>query len=75
MERLLSRDWKERVDRLNANELLGEVKGEIQTRPDPEREELQLFTHMEPFFFFFLFFFLFLFFCSPKLNTFVKQSN
>ncbi|GLD61575.1 transcription factor SOX-6-like protein [Lates japonicus] len=26
MERLLSRDWKERVDRLNANELLGEVK-------------------------------------------------
>ncbi|TKS73938.1 Transcription factor [Collichthys lucidus] len=28
MERLLSKDWKERVDRLNANELLGEVKGE-----------------------------------------------
>lgn len=27
MERLLSKDWKERVDRLNANELLGEVKG------------------------------------------------
>ncbi|XP_044048567.1 transcription factor SOX-6-like isoform X2 [Siniperca chuatsi] len=26
MERLLSKDWKERVDRLNANELLGEVK-------------------------------------------------
>lgn len=29
MERLLSKDWKERVDRLNANELLGEVKGKI----------------------------------------------
>jgi len=27
MERLLSREWKERVDRLNADELLGEVKG------------------------------------------------
>lgn len=27
MERLLSKDWKERVDRLNATELLGEVKG------------------------------------------------
>lgn len=27
MERLLAKDWKERVDRLNANELLGEVKG------------------------------------------------
>lgn len=27
MERLLSKDWKERVDCLNATELLGEVKG------------------------------------------------
>ncbi|XP_068584201.1 transcription factor SOX-6-like [Cebidichthys violaceus] len=27
MERLLSKDWKERVDRLNADDLLGEVKG------------------------------------------------
>lgn len=27
MERLLSKEWKEHVDRLNANELLGEVKG------------------------------------------------
>jgi len=30
MERLLSKEWKERVDRLNANELLGEVKGKSQ---------------------------------------------
>lgn len=30
MERLLSKDWKERVDRLNANELLGEVKGKTE---------------------------------------------
>lgn len=28
METLLSRDWKDRRDRLNASELLGEVKGE-----------------------------------------------
>lgn len=28
MERLLSKEWKERVDRLNANELLGDVKGQ-----------------------------------------------
>ncbi|KAG7221160.1 hypothetical protein INR49_017508, partial [Caranx melampygus] len=26
MERLLAKDWKERVDRLNANELLGRSK-------------------------------------------------
>lgn len=31
MERLLSKDWKERVDRLNASELLGEVKGKTFT--------------------------------------------
>lgn len=28
MERLLSTDWKQRVDRLNATELLAEVKGQ-----------------------------------------------
>ncbi|KAM9528404.1 transcription factor SOX-6-like [Salvelinus alpinus] len=28
MERLLSKDWKDRMDRLNASKLLGEVKGE-----------------------------------------------
>lgn len=27
-ERLLSKDWREQVDRLNATELLGEVKGQ-----------------------------------------------
>lgn len=27
VERLLSKEWKEHVDRLNASELLGEVKG------------------------------------------------
>nr|XP_033490496.1 transcription factor SOX-6-like [Epinephelus lanceolatus] len=41
MERLLSRDWKERVDRLNANELLGEVKG---TPESLEEKEHQLST-------------------------------
>lgn len=33
MERLLSKDWNERVDHLNANELLGEVKGKSTSRP------------------------------------------
>lgn len=28
VERLLSKDWRERVDRLNATELLGDVKGQ-----------------------------------------------
>ncbi|XP_028287418.1 transcription factor SOX-6-like isoform X2 [Parambassis ranga] len=41
MERLLSKDWKERVDRLNANELLGEVKG---TPESLEEKEHQLST-------------------------------
>ncbi|KAM9808245.1 LOW QUALITY PROTEIN: transcription factor SOX-6-like [Neosynchiropus ocellatus] len=41
MERLLSRDWKERVDCLNANELLGEVKG---TPESLEEKEHQLST-------------------------------
>uniref|UniRef100_A0A4W6BXK3 SRY-box transcription factor 6 n=1 Tax=Lates calcarifer TaxID=8187 RepID=A0A4W6BXK3_LATCA len=38
MERLLSRDWKERVDRLNANELLGEVKGTPESLEEKERQ-------------------------------------
>ncbi|XP_042352404.1 transcription factor SOX-6-like isoform X2 [Plectropomus leopardus] len=41
MERLLSKEWKERVDRLNANELLGEVKG---TPESLEEKEHQLST-------------------------------
>uniref|UniRef100_A0A7N6AII8 HMG box domain-containing protein n=1 Tax=Anabas testudineus TaxID=64144 RepID=A0A7N6AII8_ANATE len=41
MERLLSKDWKERVDRLNANELLGDVKG---TPESLEEKEHQLST-------------------------------
>ena len=40
MERLLSKDWKERVDRLNANELLGEVKGKGSPgEKDPHRSQ------------------------------------
>uniref|UniRef100_A0A3B3HWI6 SRY-box containing 6a n=1 Tax=Oryzias latipes TaxID=8090 RepID=A0A3B3HWI6_ORYLA len=38
MERLLSKDWKERVDRLNANELLGEVKGTPESLEEKERQ-------------------------------------
>ncbi|XP_053283536.1 transcription factor SOX-6 isoform X2 [Pleuronectes platessa] len=41
MERLLSKDWKERVDRLNASELLEEVKG---TPESLEEKEHQLST-------------------------------
>lgn len=40
MERLLSKDWKERVDRLNATELLGEVKGKIQCQKRQEKKLL-----------------------------------
>lgn len=28
MENLLSKDWKEKMERLNTGELLGEIKGE-----------------------------------------------
>ncbi|RVE71310.1 hypothetical protein OJAV_G00050430 [Oryzias javanicus] len=38
MERLLSKDWKERVDRLNASELLGEVKGTPESLEEKERQ-------------------------------------
>ncbi|KAM9754900.1 transcription factor SOX-6-like isoform 2-T2 [Menidia menidia] len=38
MERLLSKDWKERVDRLNADELLGEVKGTPESLEEKERQ-------------------------------------
>nr|XP_020449054.1 transcription factor SOX-6-like isoform X2 [Monopterus albus] len=38
MERLLSKDWKERVDCLNANELLGEVKGTPESLEEKERQ-------------------------------------
>ncbi len=29
MEKLLSKDWKEKMERLNAGELLGEIKGKM----------------------------------------------
>ncbi|XP_054631697.1 transcription factor SOX-6-like isoform X2 [Dunckerocampus dactyliophorus] len=38
MERLLSKEWKERVDRLNATELLGEVKGTAESLEEKERQ-------------------------------------
>uniref|UniRef100_A0A673ADL0 Transcription factor SOX-6-like n=1 Tax=Sphaeramia orbicularis TaxID=375764 RepID=A0A673ADL0_9TELE len=38
MERLLSKDWKDRVDRLNATELLGEVKGTPESLEEKERQ-------------------------------------
>ncbi|KAM3608707.1 uncharacterized protein V6R79_003452 [Siganus canaliculatus] len=38
MDRLLSKDWKERVDRLNASELLGEVKGTPESLEEKERQ-------------------------------------
>lgn len=42
MERLLSKDWKERVDRLNANELLGEVKGKSRKQLYEGHVEIQM---------------------------------
>ncbi|XP_029009366.1 transcription factor SOX-6-like isoform X2 [Betta splendens] len=38
MDRLLSRDWKERVDRLNASELLGDVQGTAESLEEKERQ-------------------------------------
>ncbi|XP_076121138.1 transcription factor Sox-6-like isoform X2 [Alosa pseudoharengus] len=41
MDRFLSKDWKERMERLNASELLGEIKG---TPDSLEEKEQQLST-------------------------------
>ncbi|XP_061630038.1 transcription factor SOX-6-like isoform X2 [Phyllopteryx taeniolatus] len=38
MESLLSKDWKERVDRFNATELLGDVKGTAESLEEKERQ-------------------------------------
>uniref|UniRef100_A0A4W5KCQ2 SRY-box transcription factor 6 n=1 Tax=Hucho hucho TaxID=62062 RepID=A0A4W5KCQ2_9TELE len=38
MERLLSKDWKDRMDRLNASKLLGEVKGTPESLEEKERQ-------------------------------------
>ncbi|XP_013882059.1 transcription factor SOX-6 isoform X2 [Austrofundulus limnaeus] len=38
VERLLSKEWKEHVDRLNASELLGEVKGTPEALEEKERQ-------------------------------------
>uniref|UniRef100_A0A674A4Z1 SRY-box transcription factor 6 n=1 Tax=Salmo trutta TaxID=8032 RepID=A0A674A4Z1_SALTR len=38
VETLLSRDWKDRRDRLNASELLGEVKGTPESLEEKERQ-------------------------------------
>ncbi|KAM9352583.1 transcription factor SOX-6-like [Symphorus nematophorus] len=46
MERLLSKDWKERVDRLNANELLGEVKGTPESLEEKERQLSTMITQL-----------------------------
>ncbi|XP_077373263.1 transcription factor SOX-6-like isoform X2 [Festucalex cinctus] len=38
MQSLLSKDWKERVDRLDATELLGDVKGTAESLEEKERQ-------------------------------------
>uniref|UniRef100_A0A674MLR0 SRY-box transcription factor 6 n=1 Tax=Takifugu rubripes TaxID=31033 RepID=A0A674MLR0_TAKRU len=38
VERLLSKDWRERVDRLNATELLGDVKGTPESLEEKEQQ-------------------------------------
>ncbi|KAK6309264.1 hypothetical protein J4Q44_G00207270 [Coregonus suidteri] len=38
VERLLSKDWKDRMDRLNASKLLGEVKGTPESLEEKERQ-------------------------------------
>ncbi|KAM9301829.1 transcription factor SOX-6 [Gastrophryne carolinensis] len=38
MEKLLSKDWKEKMERLNTSELLGEVKGTPESLAEKERQ-------------------------------------
>lgn len=43
MEKLLSKDWKEKMDRLNTSELLGEIQGECALLQNGEFFNLKFF--------------------------------
>ncbi|KAL2093528.1 hypothetical protein ACEWY4_010840 [Coilia grayii] len=46
MDRLLSKDWKERMERLNASELLGEIKGTPESLKEKERQLSTMITQL-----------------------------
>ncbi|XP_056658147.1 transcription factor SOX-6 isoform X16 [Monodelphis domestica] len=46
MEKLLSKDWKEKMERLNASELLGEIKGTPESLAEKERQLSTMITQL-----------------------------
>ncbi|XP_041965713.1 transcription factor SOX-6-like isoform X3 [Alosa sapidissima] len=46
MDRFLSKDWKERMERLNASELLGEIKGTPESLEEKEQQLSTMITQL-----------------------------
>nr|XP_055057609.1 transcription factor SOX-6 isoform X6 [Misgurnus anguillicaudatus] len=46
MEKLLSKDWKEKMDRLNTGELFGEIKGTPESLAEKERQLSTMITQL-----------------------------
>uniref|UniRef100_A0A8C1I9R1 SRY-box transcription factor 6 n=1 Tax=Cyprinus carpio TaxID=7962 RepID=A0A8C1I9R1_CYPCA len=46
MEKLLSKDWKEKMERLNTGELLGEIKGTPESLAEKERQLSTMITQL-----------------------------
>ncbi|XP_034626013.1 transcription factor SOX-6 isoform X5 [Trachemys scripta elegans] len=46
MEKLLSKDWKEKMERLNTSELLGEIKGTPESLAEKERQLSTMITQL-----------------------------
>ncbi|XP_058015043.1 transcription factor SOX-6 isoform X6 [Ahaetulla prasina] len=46
MEKLLSKDWKEKMERLNTSELLGEIKGTPESLAEKERQLSAMITQL-----------------------------
>ncbi|KAM4722582.1 transcription factor SOX-6 [Rhinophrynus dorsalis] len=46
MEKLLSKDWKDKMDRLNTSELLGEIKGTPESLAEKERQLSTMITQL-----------------------------
>ncbi|XP_041131345.1 transcription factor SOX-6 isoform X1 [Polyodon spathula] len=46
MDKLLSKDWKEKMERLNASELLGEIKGTPESLAEKERQLSTMITQL-----------------------------
>uniref|UniRef100_A0A8C2JBJ3 SRY-box transcription factor 6 n=1 Tax=Cyprinus carpio TaxID=7962 RepID=A0A8C2JBJ3_CYPCA len=46
MEKILSKDWKEKMERLNTDELLGEIKGTPESLAEKERQLSTMITQL-----------------------------